>query len=597
MFNSKAPDRLNTSGVSGFGVISPNASQFERNQISRRNEIRLDKLVREMKVDTPFSGITKYFSPQDKKKAIEQREYANTWYSSEQAKKYFRANPEMISVASKDPIGFHKAIKGYSKAAPEGGRWRGQAVAAPAKADAAPAEVSASGVKSSAPAGQVAASTSKARAYEAQGTQYDTAIQQAAAQYGVDATILKRLIASESGFNPAIVNKTSGALGLAQIMPDHINKGLVTAAQARDPATAISFAAAHLAQNLRNEGGDYRKALLKYKGALSAKGTAAMSPVVRDITSGLQWNAQQVLGAVGPQLAQSRDPATNASLALRTNAPGGGAPSGVSSGGVQLTGSAAETPAPVRIDPSKFYLANQDAVPRDMQIALQNRQELARMAGMYQRAGMGAEFTQMRLKVMELDNSLTFLQGMQGIQELALANDPRRLAAVWSQYTGVPVQLQPQTDGTYNVMVNGQVTQRGVTSNTIIDAARSSFDAEYRNAQAASASAMSMKRFESGLKIEEQAAKTLGDLTSALEQEKLKGANAAALKELEGTIKLELERQNPEAKVTMTGDGTGSAILSYKDGRVATFTPGGEIEINGQTVKTAPTVRAVGVGN
>jgi hypothetical protein len=210
---------------------------------------------------------------------------------------------------------------------------------------------------------------------------------------------------------------------------------------------------------------------------------------------------------------------------------------------------------------------------------------------------MGAEYMQATLAVEEMDNSLAFLQGMQGIQELGIARDPRRLAAVWSYYTGVPVQLQPQTDGTYNVMVNGQVTQRGVKSGTIIDAARSSFDAEYRNAQAASASTMALKQFESSLKISEQAAKTLGEFTSAIQQEKLKGANAVALKELEIGLKDELERQNPEAKVTMTGDGTGSAILSYKDGRVATFTPGGEIEINGQTVKTAPTVRAVGVGN
>jgi hypothetical protein len=288
----------------------------------------------------------------------------------------------------------------------------------------------------------------------------------------------------------------------------------------------------------------------------------------------------------------------NDAYASRTMAFLGGAPaSGAGGAGVQLAGSVAETPVPVRIDPSNFYRASPDAVPRDMQVALQKRTRLAQVAGAYQRSGMGAEYLQATMAVEELDNSLAFLQGMQGIQELGIAKDPRRLAAVWSYYTGVPVQLQPQTDGTYNVMVNGRVTQRGVSEDTIISSARSSFDAEYRNAQAASSSAMAMKQFESGLKIGEQAAKTLGDLTSALEQKKLEGATARDLEQLKNDLKIELERQNPEAKVTMTGDGTGSAILSYKDGRVATFTPGGEIEINGQTVKTAPTVRAVGVGN
>ena len=277
---------------------------------------------------------------------------------------------------------------------------------------------------------------------------------------------------------------------------------------------------------------------------------------------------------------------------------GAPAPSGTTAG-VQLASAAAETPVPERIDPSNFYRGSPDAVPRDMQVALQKRTRLAQMAGAYQRSGMGAEYLQATMAVEELDNSLAFLQGMQGINELAMARDPRRLAAVWSYYTGVPVQLQPQTDGTYNVMVNNSMVQRGVSPDTIINSARSAFDTEYRNAQTASASAMAQEQFKSNLKIGEQAAKTLGDLTSALEQEKLKGANAAALKELENDLKRELELQNPEAKVTMTGDGTGSAILSYKDGRVATFNPGGDIEINGQTVKTAPSIQAVarGVGN
>lgn len=576
-YNSKKPDRLNTSGVSGFGVISPNASQFERDQISSRNEARLDKLVRAMRVNTPFSGITKYFSPQDERKATVNKENSNTWYGSDQAKKYFRRNPEMIPVASKDSIGFYNALMGYkapSKAA----------AAAPA---ATATTTGAQTVKVGNQQVDISSYINKMRGAETGGMRgaYQTPnLDGASSAYGAfqftngtwietfrranpntpltDASILKRRT------DPATQDRM--ALKLTEYNAQYLNK-------AGMPINDTTLYLAHF---------------LGKAGAVKLLNSDAKAPVSGVLKADQITANPRVLK--GRNVEQVVDWAANKMQGTGTGGSGGAPASG---GGVQLASSAAETPAPVRLDPSKFYLTNQDAVPRDMQIALQNRQELARMAGMYQRAGMGAEFTQMRMKVMELDNSLTFLQGMQGIQELALARDPRRLAAVWSQYTGVPVQLQPQTDGTYNVMVNGQVTQRGVTSNTIIDAARSSFDAEYRNAQVASSSAMSMKQFESGLKINEQASKTLGDLTSALQQEQLKGANSAALEQIKNDLKIELERQNPEAKVTMSNDSTGSAILSYKDGRVATFTPGGEIEINGQTVKTAPTVRAVGVGN
>jgi hypothetical protein len=560
MFDSRKPEILNTLGHSGFAAIDPNASDFERDRLTRKNDLRLEKTLSEIRVNTPFSGITKYFSPQDKKKATENAEKANTWYASKQANKYFRINPLMLDTARKDPVGFYNAVMGYSKAAPEGGRWRGQAVAAPKKAAAAQAGVAQAGV---APSGSKILANGFPKSYK--DPAYDFVEQQAAAKVGVPVELLRAVrLAGEK--TDADKVSSAGARTPYQFIPSTragmLKKYGVDAWST--PLNAATAAAYHLKESL-DKGLSNEDALREYHGGPDRN----------------KWGK------------------VNDAYAARTMAFLGGAPASGTTAGVQLASSAAETPAPVRLDPSKFYLANQDAVPRDMQIALQNRQELARMAGMYQRAGMGAEFTQMRLKVMELDNSLTFLQGMQGIQELAMARDPRRLAAVWSQYTGVPVQLQPQTDGTYNVMVNNTMVQRGVSPDTIISSARSSFDAEYRNAQAASSSAMAMKQFESGLKIGEQAAKTLGDLTSALEQEKLKGATARDLEQLKNDLKIELERQNPEAKVTMTGDDTGSAILSYKDGRVATFTPGGEIEINGQTVKTAPTVQAVarGVGN
>jgi len=577
-FDSRKPVRLND-GVAGFKKLDPNASDVTRSLIKNDNTDRLNRYLYGLAMKA--SDVTTIFKPfvkQDKKRSLEMSDAASNYYRSDVAREYFSRNPEMLAVAQKNPVEFFQKVGAANLQAAEVERARRAGVATPA---ATAAVEPTAGVRSSAPPGQAAAVTAKAKRYDTQGTQYDAIVQQAAARYGVDATILKRLIASESSFNPNIVNTESGALGLAQIMPDHIRKGLITDAQARDPAIAINFAAAHLAQNLRNERGDYRNALLRYKGALSQKGITSMAPVVRDITSGFQWDAQQVLAAVGPQLAKSRDPATNASLALRAKASAGGAvPSGVQVASVQ------DTPVPVRIDPSNFYLANPNATSRDTRMALQNRQELARMADMYRRAGMGNEFTAARLKLIELDNSLVYLQGMQGLQELALANDPRRLAAVWSDYAGVPVQLQPQTDGSFNILVNGRVTQRGVARSSIIDQARSSFDKQYVQTQSAAAAEQATEYFKSQLRMTEEAAKASAKFAADIQLKLLEGQNAQALEIV--------KQMDPNGKLTVNSDGSGQAFLQVQGQTLLIDKGGVQIEGAREGLLSGPSAKTIG---
>lgn len=263
----------------------------------------------------------------------------------------------------------------------------------------------------------------------------------------------------------------------------------------------------------------------------------------------------------------------------------GGAPAGVNTGTTPAA-------APVRIDPSNFYLADQNMISQDMRVAIQNRQELVRMADMYRRAGMGDQFTQTRLKVLDLDNSLLFLQGMQGIQEIALANDPRRLAAVWSQYAGVPVELQPQTDGTYNVVVNGRVTQRGITSGTIIDSARSAFDAEYRKSRTEASSVMALEQLKSQLRISEDAAKAVLQAAREAQNELIKGQNARALEII--------KQLDPNGKITMLPDQSGRSILQVQ-GQTIMLDPGGNpidgvvSGPSGRPIAGLP-ARSVGVG-
>jgi soluble lytic murein transglycosylase-like protein len=105
---------------------------------------------------------------------------------------------------------------------------------------------------------------------------YDALIQEAAARYGLDASLFRRMLVAESNLRPDIINPKSGAAGIAQFMPG-------TAAHFKinplDPTQAIPASAQYLRQNLDRFGGDYDTALAAYNwgpGNVSRYGTSNM---------------------------------------------------------------------------------------------------------------------------------------------------------------------------------------------------------------------------------------------------------------------------------------------------------------------------------
>jgi hypothetical protein len=561
------PDRLG-SGVAGFEKIDPNMSDFDKKYRSGVNEQRLTTTLGklEARLAQSLSTIRKPFVSQEEKQRIEKSDYASDWYGTTEARDYFRRNPEMLAVADKNPLGFFNGLVKANALAKQKPTTPAAAAAAPAagaqtiKIGGQPVDISgyinkmrgaeSGGVRNQYQTPNLAGASSAYGAYQfTDATWIDTYRKANPNTPLTDASILKRRT------DPATQDRM--AVKLTELNAQHLNK-------AGMPINDSTLYLAHF---------------LGKAGAVKLLRSDANAPVA-GVLKADQINANKSV-LEGRTVAQVVNWAAN----KMQGQSGSGPAAPAISAGVQLASSAVPTPVPVRIDPSNFYLADQAAVPRDMQVALQNRQELARMAGMYQRAGMGSEFTQMRLKVMELDNSLTFLQGMQGIQELALANDPRRLAAVWSQYTGVPVQLQPQTDGTYNVMVNGRVTQKGVSSNAIIDAARSSFDAEYRNAQSVSAAKSAEEILKSQLRMTEEAAKAMAQMTRELQLELLKGENSRATEIL--------KQMDPNGKLTMLPDGSGQAILQVQGETLLIDKGGMQVQNAPEGIVSGPSARPV----
>lgn len=130
-------------------------------------------------------------------------------------------------------------------------------------------------------------------------TPYDGLINQAAQQNGIDPVMFKRLLGTESSFNPnatGAMTPQGQAHGIAQIMTQIHN---VSPEQARDPAFAIPFAAKLLADNIRAAGGDPERALQMYKGAKSDSGKAAMAPAIAKILGGAPPTPSTSGGPVG----------------------------------------------------------------------------------------------------------------------------------------------------------------------------------------------------------------------------------------------------------------------------------------------------------
>lgn len=154
--------------------------------------------------------------------------------------------------------------------------------------------------KTATPTGQ---RTPRGEQYATAKTPYDALIAKAAADAGLDPEVFKRLIGTESSFrpDPPVVIGANGQrhLGIAQISDLH---GM-SDADRRNPEVALPFAARLFAKYLKESNGDYNEALLRYKGATSERGRAAMQGPVQDILSGTRYLNGQTAAPAATQTA------------------------------------------------------------------------------------------------------------------------------------------------------------------------------------------------------------------------------------------------------------------------------------------------------
>jgi len=452
-------------------------------------------------------------------------------------------------------------------------------------------------------------------------------------QYSLPSGVLNAIMLAESGGRPGQTSR-KGAQGFFQFMPETAKQYNV---QVNDFTSEAEGAARMMSDLFKATNGDLRAALAAYNwgiGNVQKKGldklpreTQEYISRVRSLIPTSTFTAMAGGQPAGPEQATETIPARRAPPTQRveTGTDMFGQPTAVTVGTLPGRGpapaapapaptpaaapapaapmGAAPTAAPVQVNPEAINLADPRSVPFEQQRLLQNaqqqmalltrqRNDAAQLAQMYMRSGTGAGIdaaTRLRESINQLDAGMLqlqqqtqqgqiYLQGMQGVQEFQIANDPRRLAAVWSQYAGVPIGIQPRSDGKFNIIVNGQRTKEGLDASEITNSARLAFDQTYRQQQATALATVDMERFKARLEMEKENAKQFVMMIRDIRVEQVKGTNAEAL---------EWAKANYGWDIRPTGEGNGTVIIRAPGRAPVYFNPTPRTEvIDGVKVET-----------
>lgn len=139
------------------------------------------------------------------------------------------------------------------------------------------------------------------------------------------------------------------------------------------------------------------------------------------------------------------------------------------------------------------------------------------------------------LEAKKAENKIMYLQGMQGLQDLANGS-VNRAAMVWSQYSGMDIRINPRSDGKYDITLNGK-PYKTMDFSQLSNTLQLAFDQGYRKTQQEASTTRQLKVFENQLDIAKENAKAY----NTRQLEVLKG-RIEIIKEqskIDNTVKLE----------------------------------------------------------
>lgn len=507
-------------GVGGFRAYTPEDSDFRRARIAEANTGRLNDILSGIANKTDVAGLwlQKPFASQSDKAKLVAREAASDWYSSAAAKKYFRDYPQALEIAQKNPVGFYQSLQQKNRERDAAAKTKAAAPKAAAPKAVLPATAAAAGTDlkqyANMPWEQVRQMVAADESVSYDTLAYDRGNRNLAnvraPQPITTMTIGQVLDFQRNQMRPL----TRGQRGKGDVGSTGVGR--------------YQFESDTLEENAKKAfGKDYKN--------------VQFTPETQEAVAETLWDT--VKG----------DPArltkTWAAFSKAQQPAAGAAPQGA---GVQQTQAQAR-----QLAASDFFKADPAAISQAVSQAVQDRQELVRMADLYRRSGMGAEYNQARLLVMQADRGILNLQGAQGVQELIRYRDPRRIAAVYSMMDGGQnkIEFAPRSDGTFNMTANGAVIQEGLTSQQIVNDYMMAADPAYRQAEIENRRGMNTKMFESQLKIGEKQAEIVAQAMKDLAVAQTNAAAQITVKKLEMA----------GFQVSKAGEG-GGLLINRKDG-------------------------------
>lgn len=535
-------------GVGGFVPVEPGASDARRAITEFGNERRLTNILGEISRETDViaAGLRMPFVSQQRKGELQARETASDWYGSDAAKRYFTDYPQALEAARKNPLGFYKSLQ-------QKNRERDATAKVPAAKAAAKAPATQAATEDLTQYANVPWSAVRDRIANIESVGYDTL----AYDRG------NRNLAGVRAPQPVTTMTIGQVLDFQRNQMRAATKGFRGSSDVGSTGVGrYQFESDTLEENAKKAfGKDYE--------------TVQFTPENQEVLAETLWNT--VRG--------------NPKRLAKTWGAFGGTGAGqvqTQPAGVDQTGGA-QAPAR-RLAASDIINADPNALSLGIQQNLQMRDELVRQARLFQQAGLGNQYDQMRMQIMQLDNSMVGLQGAQGVQELLRYNDPSRIGAVYSLMDGGKnqIQFQRRNDGTFNMLANGKPVQQGLTKQQIVQDYMMATDASYRQGEIENRREQNKMLLETQLKIGETQASEVAKALAAIQVEGVKGGVQLMLKRMDmAGITPTIDQQNGGLWLTRK-DGQGEAVFIKADvampnmpdippGPMATRVPGSRV--------------------
>jgi len=190
----------------------------------------------------------------------------------------------------------------------------------------------------------------------------------------------------------------------------------------------------------------------------------------------------------------------------------------------------------------------------------QNARKVANASGDW------TEFDTLRAQITESDAALFEMLGHQGITDLKMNNDPRRISAVLSHFTNSKMVIQPRSDGTYNVISNGRIVGAPNSLEAIGELVGSYSSPEFRK-RTAEYKDLNAKQQIKNQQSAKDNAKNMMDMMTSLINKKQEGMDARELEQYKATLKA------MEMKFSAGSAGDGSGFFTSSDGTVIEYNP------------------------